>query len=197
MAVTLAKAGSRISLSKAAADAGITNPLTKLYCGLRWDANQYDSGDKFDLDASVFLLGADGKVLDDSCFVFYNQKDAPGVHHNGDERTGASEGDDESIDIDLTALDSRIEKIAFVVTIYEAEARGQNFGMVNNSGMRISDAVSGTEFINYELGEEAGTETAVLVGELYKHNGEWKFKAVGAGYNGGLTKFCIDYGVEI
>ena len=196
MAVTLAKRGSKVSLAKAAADAGVTNPVNRIYVGLRWDPCRYDGGFSFDLDSSVFLCREDGKVRNENDFIFYNNLTAPGVQHMGDERTGGTEGDDEQINITLSELDPEITRIAFVVTIHDADARGQNFGQVEHSGLRIMDADSNIEFINYELEEDSSTETAVVVGELYKRNGEWKFNAIGSGFSGGLTAICHNFGIE-
>lgn len=196
MAVTLAKRGSKVSLAKAAADAGVTNPVNHIYVGLRWDSNKYSGGFDFDLDSSVFLCTEDGKVRNENDFIFYNNLKAPGVEHMGDNRTGDAEGDDEMINITLSDIDPAITRIAFVVTIHDADARGQNFGQVEHSGLRIMDADSNIEFINYELEEDSSTETAVVVGELYKRNGEWKFNAIGSGFSGGLSAICHNFGIE-
>lgn len=196
MAVTLAKRGSKVSLAKAAADAGISTPINHIYVGLRWSSQRYDGGFDFDLDSSVFLCTEDGKVRNENDFIFYNNLKAPGVEHMGDNRTGDAEGDDEMINITLSELDPAITRIAFVVTIHDADARGQNFGQVENSGLRILDADSNVEFINYELEEDSSTETAVVVGELYKRNGEWKFNAIGSGFSGGLAAICHNFGIE-
>lgn len=196
MAVTLAKRGAKVSLAKAASDAGITTPVNHIYVGLRWDTNKYSGGSDFDLDSSVFLCREDGKVRSENDFIFYNNLTASGVQHMGDERTGGTEGDDEKVNITLSELDPEITRIAFVVTIHDADARGQNFGQVENSGLRIMDADSGVEFINYELEEDSSTETAVVVGELYKRNGEWKFNAIGSGFSGGLKAICNNFGID-
>lgn len=196
MAVTLAKRGSKVSLAKAAADAGISTPINHIYVGLRWSSQRYDGGFDFDLDSSVFLCTEDGKVRNENDFIFYNNLKAPGIEHMGDNRTGDAEGDDEMINITLSELDPAITRIAFVVTIHDADARGQNFGQVENSGLRILDADSNVEFINYELEEDSSTETAVVVGELYKRNGEWKFNAIGSGFSGGLAAICHNFGIE-
>lgn len=196
MAVNLSK-GSKISLAKAASDSGVTNAITKVMVGLGWDTNAYDGGHDFDLDASVFLCDASGKCKSDSNFVFYNNKTAPGVEHMGDNRTGAGDGDDEVINIDLTALAPDVEKLDFVVTIYAAKVRNQNFGQVSNAYIRVVDATSGTEFIRYDLGEDFSIEAAVVVGSLYKHNGEWKFNAIGSGWQDGeLASLCRNYGLD-
>lgn len=173
--------------------------LTKLMVGLGWDVNRYDGGADFDLDAAAFLLGADGKVPSDADFVFYgNLKHASGaVEHQGDNLTGEGDGDDEQILVDLSKVPANVEKIAFTVTIYEAEQRRQNFGQVSNSFIRIVDEAGNEELIHYDLGEDFSIETAVVVGELYRHNGEWKFNAIGSGFQGGLAALCRNYGVNV
>lgn len=173
--------------------------LKKLMVGLGWDVNRYDGGADFDLDAAAFLLGADGKVLTDAEFVFYgNLKHASGaVEHMGDNLTGEGDGDDEQIMVDLSKVPANVEKIAFTVTIYEAEQRRQNFGQVSNSFIRIVDETTNEELIHYDLGEDFSIETAVVVGELYRHNGEWKFNAIGSGFQGGLAALCRNYGVNV
>ncbi len=198
MAVSLSKGG-KVSLVKAAADSGIANAaaLSKLMVGLGWDVNRYDGGADFDLDAAAFMLAGTGKVRSSDDFIFYNQKVGPGVEHMGDNRTGEGEGDDEVINVDLSQVPADVEKISFTVTIDQAEAKHQNFGMVENSYIRVCDAVSGTEFIRYDLGEDFSVETAVVVGELYRHGGEWKFNAIGAGFQGGLAALCANFGVDI
>lgn len=173
--------------------------LKKLMVGLGWDVNHYDGGADFDLDAAAFLLGANGKVITDAEFVFYgNLKHVSGaVEHMGDNLTGEGDGDDEQIMVDLTKVPENVEKIAFTVTIYEAEQRRQNFGQVSNSYIRIVDEVGNEELIRYDLGEDFSIETAVVVGELYRHNGEWKFNAIGSGFQGGLAALCRNYGVNV
>ena len=192
MAVCLTK-GQKVDLTK-------SNPgLSKITVGLGWDVNQYDSGSDFDLDASAFLLNAGGKVTSDSGFVFYgNAADPSGaVRYAGDNRTGAGEGDDEQIFVDLKSVPAQIERIAFTVTIYDAEARRQNFGQVRNAFVRIVDDSNGAEIVRYDLEEDFSIETAVVVAELYRHNGEWKFNAIGSGYQGGLAALCVNYGVNV
>lgn len=192
MAINLQK-GQKVDLTKG-------NPsLTKIMVGLGWDVNRYDGGADFDLDASAFLLGANGKVISDSDFVFYgNLKHNSGsVEHMGDNLTGEGEGDDEQIVVDLSKVPANVEKIAFTVTIYEAEQRRQNFGQVSNSYIRILDETTNQEIIHYDLGEDFSIETAVVVGELYRHNGEWKFNAIGSGFQGGLAALCRNYGVNV
>ena len=192
MAVNLQK-GQKVDLTKG-------NPgLTKLFVGLGWDTNKYDGGSDFDLDASVFLLGDSGKASNDGDFVFYgNQKHSSGaVEHMGDNLTGEGEGDDEQIKIDLSRIPAEVSKIDFTVTIYEAEARRQNFGQVSNAFIRVVDEATGTELIRYDLSEDFSIETAVVVAEIYRHNGEWKFNAIGSGYNGGLKALCTEFGINV
>ncbi|MCI8808946.1 MAG: TerD family protein [Oscillibacter sp.] len=192
MAVSLTK-GQKVDLTKG-------NPgLSKLLIGLGWDVNKYDGGSDFDLDAAAFLLSGAGKVASDADFVFYgNLKHASGsVEHLGDNLTGAGEGDDEQIKVDLSAVPASVEKIDFTVTIYEAEERHQNFGQVSNAFIRVVDEATGTELIRYDLGEDFSIETAVVVGEIYRNNGEWKFNAIGSGFQGGLHALCQNYGVNV
>lgn len=192
MAVSLTK-GQKVDLTKG-------NPgLNNLLIGLGWDVNKFDGGSDFDLDTAAFLLGADGKTASDADFVFYgNLKHASGgVEHLGDNLTGAGEGDDEQIKVDLSKVPESVEKIDFTVTIYEAEERHQNFGQVSNAFIRVVDESSNTELIRYDLGEDFSIETAVVVGELYRHNGEWKFNAVGSGFQGGLHALCQNFGVNV
>ena len=198
MAVSLAKGG-KVSLVKAAADAGIANAasLTKLMVGLGWDVNRYDGGAAFDLDAAAFMLAGTGKVRSEADFIFYNQTQGPGVTHKGDNRTGEGEGDDEVIEIDLSQVPADIERISFTVTIDQADVKKQNFGMVENSYIRVCDLASGTELIRYDLGEDFSVETAVVVAELYRHGAEWKFNAIGSGFQGGLAALCANFGVNI
>lgn len=194
MSVTLSK-GNKVSLAKVASDAGIAS-LRNVLVGLGWDVNRYDGGSQFDLDAAAFLTKADGKVRSESDFVFYNNKEGSGVVHTGDNRTGDGDGDDEQIKVDLEAVPADIEKIAFTVTIDQADTRCQNFGMVENAYIRIVDEATGTEFIRYDLGEDFSIETAVVVGELYRNNGEWKFNAIGSGFQGGLKALCGNFGID-
>ncbi len=192
MAVSLRK-GQKVELTKG-------NPnLKKVLIGLGWDTNKYDGGYAFDLDAAAFLLGANGKVTDDSDFVFYNQLKHPSgaVEHMGDNITGEGEGDDEEIKVDLSKVPANIEKIDFTVTIYEAVQRKQSFGQVENAYIRVVDEVTGTELIRYDLGEDFSIETAVVVGELYRHGSDWKFNAIGSGFEGGLASLGKNYGVNV
>lgn len=190
MAISLSK-GQKVDLTK-------TNPgLTKVIVGLGWDTNKYDGGKDFDLDASVFLANAAGKVASDSDFIFYNNKqNANGsVVHTGDNRTGEGDGDDEQVNVDLAAVPAEVEKIAFCITIHDADTRAQNFGQVSNAFVRIVNEATGAELIRFDLGEDFSVETAVVVGELYRHSGEWKFSAVGSGYRDGLSGLARDYGL--
>ena len=191
MAVTLRK-GEKVDLTKG-------NPaLKKITVGLGWDVNRYHGGAEFDLDASAFLLGASGRVTCDEDFVFYgNTAHVSGsVTHGGDNRTGEGEGDDEEIFVDLEKVPDKIDRIAITVTIYEAEERRQNFGQVSNAYVRIVDDATGSEVVRYDLEEDFSIETALVVGELYRHNGEWKFNAIGSGFQGGLAALCQNYGLD-
>ncbi|MBN8210205.1 TerD family protein [Bacillus sp. NTK071] len=192
MAVSLSK-GQKVDLTK-------TNPgLSKVIVGLGWDTNKYDGGNDFDLDASVFLLDSNGKCASDKDFVFYNQTEGGGgsVVHTGDNRTGEGAGDDEQVKVHLQDVPSTVEKVSFVITIHDAEARNQNFGQVSNAFVRIVNEDSNEELIRYDLGEDFSIETAIIVGELYRHNGEWKFSAVGSGYEGGLARIASDFGLQV
>ncbi len=191
MAISLKK-GQKVDLTK-------TNPgLSKILIGLGWDTNKYDGGSAFDLDAAAFLLGEDGKVKSEADFIFYgNLKHASeAVEHLGDNLTGDGEGDDEQIKIDLAKVPADIAKIDFTVTIYDADKRNQNFGQVSNAFIRIVDEANNTELIRYDLGEDFSIETAVVVAELYRHNGEWKFNAIGSGFSGGLAALCANFGID-
>lgn len=191
MPINLSK-GQKISLTKN--DPGLKNVVV----GIGWDVNGFDTGGDFDLDGSAFLLGENGKVTGQQDFVFYgNQTHQSGaVQYMGDNKTGAGDGDDEQLKIDLSLVPGNISKIVFVVTIYEAEARHQNFGQVNNSYIRIYNEATGEELLRYDLGEDFSIETAAIFGELYKNNGEWKFNAIGSGYQGGLAAICSNYGID-
>lgn len=185
--------GQKVDLTKG-------NPgLTKINAGLGWDVNAFDSGTAFDLDAEVFLLGENGKVTSDADFIFYSNPTHPSgsVEHTGDNRDGAGDGDDETIRIDLSAVPAGITKIVFTVTIYDAAVRNQNFGQVQNAFIRIYDPNTSEELLRYDLTEDFSIETALVIGEIYRHNGEWKFNAVGAGYQGGLEALCRSYGVNV
>lgn len=192
MAISLQK-GQKIDVTKG-------NPgLSRIVVGLGWDTNKYSTGADFDLDATAFLLGSNHKVTNNKDFIYYgNLKHASGgVEHLGDNLTGGGDGDDEQIKINLPAIPDGIERIAFAVTISEAESRNQNFGQVSNAFVRIVDETTKNEIIRYDLGEDFSTETAVVVGELYRYNGEWKFNAIGSGFKGGLKTLCVNYGVDM
>ncbi|TRW96411.1 TerD family protein [Candidatus Methylobacter oryzae] len=191
MAVSLTKGGN-ISLSK-------TDPTLKnLIVGLGWDARPTDGAD-FDLDASAFMVKEDGKVRSDSDFIFYNQTKSTcgSVEHTGDNRTGAGDGDDEAVIVLLDKIPADIQRVVFTVTIHEAEARKQNFGQVSKAYVRVVNKDSNTEVARYDLSEDASIETAMIFGEIYKHGTEWKFKAVGQGYAGGLAALARQYGINV
>ncbi len=194
MSVNLSK-GQRVSLDKS---------MTMALVGLGWDTNRYEGGYDFDLDASAFLLGADGKVRRDEDFIFYgNLKSKDGsVRHTGDNLTGEGDGDDEVLIIDFTKVSPDVQKIAITVTIYDAPQRRQNFGQVSNAYVRVARIANendtvGTEVLRFDLGEEFSVETALVVCEIYRYGGDWKFNAVGAGYQGGLEALCRSYGVDV
>ncbi len=191
MALSLEKGGN-LSLDKVAPG------LKKIILGLGWDPRATD-GAEFDLDASAFMLTAEGKVRSGADFIFYNQMRSTdgSVEHTGDNRTGAGDGDDECIKVDLSLVPQDIQKIAFTVTIHDADQRRQNFGQVGNAFIRVIDAENQNEVMRFDLAEDASTETAMVFGELYRNNGEWKFRAVGQGYNGGLKAMCAQYGLNI
>jgi tellurium resistance protein TerD len=191
MPVSLSKGGN-VSLTKEAPG------LTAITVGLGWDARVTD-GSAFDLDASVFICGEDGKVRSDVDFVYYNNKIALGgaVEHLGDNRTGDGAGDDESVKIDLSKFPDEVKKLVFAVTIHEAGARGQNFGQVSNAYMRVMNDAGGAELAKYDLSEDGSVESAMIFGEIYRHNGEWKMKAIGAGFAGGLGPLAAAHGVSV
>ncbi|MBR4195294.1 MAG: TerD family protein [Synergistaceae bacterium] len=185
--------GQKVDLTK-------DNPkLSKILVGLGWDTKKYDGGYDFDLDAAAFMLGDKGKVQSDYDFVFYNNlKHSSGsVQHMGDNLTGAGDGDDEQIKVDLAKVPANISRIAFTVTIHEADTRRQNFGQVSNAYIHILDETNGKELIRYDLGEDFSVETALIVGELYRQGGEWKFNAIGSGFKGGLRALCLNFGVNV
>ena len=186
------KKGQKVSLTKG--NLGLKNVVV----GLGWDTNAYDTGSDFDLDAAAFCLTDSGKVSSQNDFVFFGNLNhqSGAVSHLGDNLTGAGDGDDEQIKIDLSKIPAEITKIAFTVTIYEAEARRQNFGQVSNAFVRIFDENTGEELLRYDLGEDFSIETAVVFGELYKNADEWKFNAIGSGYQGGLAALCNMYGID-
>ncbi len=191
MAVNLSKGG-RVNLSK-------ENPsLKKVRVCLGWDTNKYDGGYDFDLDAAAFLTGANGKVITETDFVFYNNRLHPSgsVEHMGDNRTGDGEGDDEEIIIDLEKVPQNITGISFTVTIHEADVRGQNFGQVSNAYVRIVNDSNNSQVVRYDLEEDFSNETAIVVGELYRKGTDWSFKAIGQGFNGGLAALCANFGID-
>jgi tellurium resistance protein TerD len=189
--VTLVKGGN-VSLSKEAP--GLTNVLV----GLGWDVRTTTGAD-YDLDASAILLNANGKVLSDNHFVFFNNLTSPdgSVEHTGDNLTGEGEGDDEAIKVNLAAMAPDVAKIVFPVSIYDADARSQNFGQVSNAFIRVVNEADNREITRFDLSEDASTETAMVFGELYRHGGDWKFRAVGQGYASGLAGIARDFGVNV
>ena len=191
MSISLNKGGN-LSLSKEAPG------LSKILVGLGWDTRSTD-GQDFDLDASAFLLKEGDKVRADTDFIFYNQLKSPegSVEHTGDNLTGEGEGDDEVIKVDLSRVPPVVQKISVAVTIHDAEARRQNFGMVSNAFIRIVNEAGGAEIARYDLSEDASTETAMIFGEVYRNGPEWKFRAVGQGYNGGLGPLARNFGVNV
>lgn len=193
MSVNLVK-GQKVNLQK---EDG-TN-LNKIVVGLGWDVNKYDGQADFDLDASAFLLNANGKVRNDNDMIFYGNLKSldESVVHTGDNLTGEGEGDDEQIKIDLSKVPADVEAIAVTVTIYDADRRKQTFGQVSNAFARILDQDNNNEVIRYDLGEDYSTETALVVAKIYRHNGNWKIEAVGSGYNNGLAGLGKDFGVNI
>lgn len=192
MPINLSK-GQKVDLTKG-------NPgLKNIMVGLGWDANSFDSGTDFDLDAAAFMCGANGKCPTEKEFVFYGNLEhvSGAVKHMGDNLTGDGDGDDEQIHVDLSAIPANVEKVAFTVTIYDADVRRQNFGQVSNAFIRIVDESTNQELIRYDLAEDFSIETAIVVGELYRHNGEWKFNAIGSGFQGGLAALCGHYGIDV
>ena len=191
MPISLSKGGNG-NLSKEAPS------MTKMIVGLGWDVRATD-GAAFDLDAVGFVLGANGKVRNDNDFIFFNNKqNAEGsVIHGGDNRTGDGDGDDETIIIDLSKMPADADKVAVCVVIYDAETRRQNFGQVSRAYVRVINDAGQQEIARYDLSEDGSTEAAMIFGEVYRHNGEWKFKAVGQGFKGGLGPLAASYGVNV
>ena len=191
MGISLAKGGN-VNLTQGNAS------LKEVMIGLGWDARATDGTD-FDLDASAFLLGENGKVADDSHFIFYGQLSFSNgsVVHQGDNRTGDGDGDDEVIEVDIQRVPGYVQKISFSVSIHEAAQRRQTFGMVDNAYIRVVNKADGKELARYDLTEDGSTETAMIFGELYRHNGDWKFRAAGQGFAGGLGPLASNYGVNI
>jgi len=192
MPVNLQK-GQKVSLTK-------DNPgLNNVIVGIGWDINNFDTGGDFDLDSAAFMLTDAGRVSNQDDFIFFGNLTHPSgsVRHMGDNLTGAGDGDDEQIRIELSKVPANISRIAFTVTIYDAEQRRQNFGQVSNAYVRIFDESNGVELLRYDLGEDFSIETAAVFGELYKNGAEWKFNAIGSGYQGGLAALCNNYGVAV
>lgn len=191
MAISLVK-GANVSLSKTAP------ALKKILIGLGWDARE-TSGSEFDLDATAFLCGELGKVRSDDDIIFYNQLSSKcgSVVHTGDNRTGDGDGDDESLKVDLEKVPDTVKRIIVCVTIFDAESRKQNFGQVENAFMRIVNLENDIEIARFDLSEDYSTETAMIFGEVYRHNEEWKFKAVGQGFAGGLEALCTQFGINV
>jgi tellurium resistance protein TerD len=190
MTVPLSK-GNNINLSK-------TNPnLKNIVAGLGWDVRETD-GETFDLDASILMVKADGKVRSDSDFIYYHQKDSVcgAIHHTGDNRTGAGDGDDESIHVFLDKMPADIQKLIICVSIYDADKKKQNFGQVLNAFIRLVNKDTNEEVTRYDLSENASTETAMIFGEIYRYEGEWKFKAVGQGFKGGMAELIRLHGIN-
>jgi len=190
MAINLSK-GQRISLEKASPG------LKQIFIGLGWDTNVTDTGGDFDIDASLFLIDASEKIISDQHFIFYNNPTSPdpekSIQQRGDNRTGAGEGDDEIIDVNLKTVPTDIDKVIIAVTIHEADKRQQNFGQVSNAFVRIVNAENEEEVIRYDLTEDFSIETALIMAELYRKDGEWRMNAVGAGYEGGLQALVERY----
>ena len=192
MAITLVK-GQKIDLTKG-------NPsLKKVIIGLGWDTNKYSGGFDFDLDASVFLTGVNGKTNRDEDFIFYNNLKSrnEAVIHTGDNRTGEGDGDDEQITLEFAKMPADVDRMAVTVTIHEAFERGQNFGQVSNAYVRVLNADTNEEVLRYDLGEDFSIETALVVCEIYRNGSEWKFSAVGSGFQGGLAALCKNYGLDV
>lgn len=181
--------GGNVNLTKS------VDGLKKALIGLGWN-KRTTTGEEFDLDALFFMVDENGKVISDDHFIYYNNKVSPcgGIVHKGDNRDGAASGDDEQVDVDFSKLDSRVKKVVCTVNIHEAALRNQNFGQVSNAYIHIT---SGDFSARFDLSEDASLETAMVFGELYNHNGEWKFKAIGQGFNGGLVDLCRSYGVSV
>ncbi|ADZ82957.1 TerD family protein [Cellulosilyticum sp. ST5] len=192
MAINLVK-GQKIDLTKG-------NPaLKKVIIGLGWDTNKYSGGFDFDLDASVFLVGSNGRTNHDEDFIFYNNLKSrnEAVIHTGDNRTGEGDGDDEQILLEFAKMPADVEKMAVTVTIHEAIERGQNFGQVSNAYVRVINKDTGEDVLRYDLGEDFSIETAIVVCEIYRNGADWKFSAVGSGFQGGLAALCKNYGLDV
>ena len=187
------KKGQKIDLTKGNAS------LKKILIGLGWDTNKYDGKHDFDLDTAAFCCGEDGKVHNDLDFIFYNnlKHSSDAIEHLGDNLTGDGDGDDEQMQIDLSLVPQNISRINFTVTIHEAEERNQNFGQVSNAYVRLVNEDNEQELLRYDLGEDFSIETAIVVAELYRYNGEWKFNAIGSGFQGGLEALCKNFGLNV
>lgn len=192
MAINLTK-GQKIDLTKG------KKKLKRVCFGLGWDMNRYDGNEVFDLDGSTFLLDENGKCARDEDFIFYDQPNHPSgaVKHGGDNRTGVGDGDDETVLVELSKIPSNIEKISFAVTIYDAKNRLQNFGMVENAYIKAYDADTNELLFEYDLDEDFSLETGIIFGELYRRGSDWKFSAIGSGYNGGLAAICSSFGLDV
>ncbi len=192
MAVILKKGG-RVDLTKGTG-------LNVAIAGLGWDTNRYEGSEQFDLDLVVFMLGADGKCIDENHMIFYGEghhcDPANSVVHSGDNRTGEGDGDDETCTFTFSAIPENVQKCVIAATIYEAKERNQNFGLVDNSYIRLVNQETGEEILRYDLGEDFSTQTSVVFAEIYKNNGEWRFKAVGEGYEKELDALCEEYGIQ-
>ena len=191
MSISLVK-GQKIEITKGTG-------LTAVTFAMGWDKNIYDANEQFDLDIAVFLTGANGKVTSDADFVFFNQPTHPSgaIKFSGDNTTGDGNGDDETMAVDISKIPANINKLSFVATIYDASARMQNFGMVNNAYIRAYDTASKNEIFRYDLCEDYSLETGIIAGELYRHNGEWKFNPVGSGFANGLVAICQQFGINV
>jgi tellurium resistance protein TerD len=191
VSVSLTKGGN-VSLTKEAP--GLTNVIV----GLGWDVRSTTGAD-FDLDASAIIVGADGKVLSDKHFIFFNNLVSPDgtVEHTGDNLTGEGEGDDEQVKVNLAGMAADVDKLVFTVSIYDADARSQSFGQVRNAFIRVVNAADNKEIARYDLSEDASTETAMVFGEVYRNGADWKFRAVGQGYASGLGGIARDFGVNV
>lgn len=190
MVIQLSK-GQKVDLTK-------TNPsLQNVIIGLGWETGNRHSNHDYDLDASAFLLNSNGKCRKEEDFIFYNNLTGPGITHTGDNRTGEGDGDDEQLIINFSKVPADVDKVAITVTIHDAQNRNQNFGQVHDAFVRLVDEDTNEEIIRFDLGEDFSIETSVVFCELYRHNGEWKFNAVGAGYQGGLAALVRDYGLSV
>ncbi|MFJ7826000.1 TerD family protein [Psychrobacillus sp. INOP01] len=192
MSVINLSKGQKIDLTK-------TNPgLKNVLVGLGWDTNRYSGGEDFDLDASAFIVDGNGKAFNEKSFIFYNnlQSEEGSVIHTGDNRTGDGDGDDEQLLVKLPLVPSVVQKVVFTVTIHDADQRKQNFGQVSNAFIRIVNEDTNEEIVRYDLGEDFSIETALVVGEIYRHNNEWKFNAIGSGFQGGLASLITEFGLS-